>query len=144
MISRRGLNAALLLGLITLWPLACGGGGTLTTYAPCTAVDTCPSSTTCESPTATSTSVGYGPTFCTWSCGSSDGGTPSCPNDANGFEGICVGSLDSTEFGVPFGFGFCFQGCASGGTCPVGEACESAQSFSGDEEALVCVPGVNR
>jgi hypothetical protein len=150
MISRRRLSAATLLGLIALWPLACGGGGgTVATYAPCTAADTCPSSTTCEPSAATSTSAGGGATFCTWSCGSSSGGTPSCPNDANGIEGVCVTSVNGTTVGgsadAGLGhedteFGFCFQDCSSGGTCPSGETCEPAQLLSGSGQAMVCMP----
>jgi hypothetical protein len=147
MISRRRLRAAVFLGLIALWPLACSSGATVATYAPCTAADTCPSSTTCEPSSATSTSAGGGATFCTWSCGG--GGTPSCPNDANGVEGVCVTTVNGTMVGgsadAGLGredaeFGFCFQDCSSGGTCPSGEACKPAQLLSGSGQAMVCMP----
>jgi hypothetical protein len=150
MISRRRLSdAALLLGLIALMAFACGGGGTVPSYAPCTAADTCPTSTTCEPSSATSTSAGGGATFCTWSCGGSGGGSPSCPKDANGVEGVCVVSVNGTMVGgsgdAGLGredteFGFCFQDCSSGGTCPSGETCEPAQLLSGSGQQRVCMP----
>jgi hypothetical protein len=146
MTSGRRFSAALLLGLVAL---ACsGGGGNVATYALCTAADTCPSSTTCEPTSATSTSAGVGPTFCTWSCGGGSG-KPSCPNDANGIEGVCVTSLDVTMVGgsadAGLGredteFGLCFRDCSSVGTCPSGEACKPALPLGGGDQVMVCMP----
>jgi hypothetical protein len=85
--------------------------------------------------------VSAGPTFCTWSCNNDDFGGQSCPNDANGIQGICVTGIGNTLVGHEDDFGFCFQDCSSGGTCPDGESCQSAQAYSGGNgSTMVCVP----
>jgi len=121
--------------------LACGGGGTVARFAPCSSTDTCPADTTCEA--ATSTTLGSatisGPTFCTWSCSPSDFGGQDCPSDANGIKGVCVSALGNTGVGDEDVYGFCFQDCSETGECPSSEACEQAQPFNGGT-AMVCVP----
>jgi hypothetical protein len=116
--------------------LACGTGGTVARFAPCASTDTCPQSTVCE---AVATGV---PTFCTWSCGG-ETSSQSCPNDANGIQGVCVIAIgnDDTTIGSEDSFGFCLQDCSSGGACPDGETCQPAQDYTGGSESdMVCVP----
>jgi hypothetical protein len=121
--------------------LACGTGGTVARFAPCGPTDTCPEATVCEPVAVTSMGVTAGATFCTWSCNNDDFGGQSCPSDPNGVQGICVTSINNTSIGQEYDYGFCFQDCSSGGACPEGESCESAQAYSGGSgSTMVCVP----
>src|SRR6202044_937187 len=98
--------------------LACSGGGTVARFAPCTSTDTCPSGTVCEVATSSDTSAAQ--TFCTWSCTDDVFNQQLCPNDASGARGVCIASIGENTIGQQGQYGFCFQSCDSGGTCPEG------------------------
>jgi hypothetical protein len=124
--------------------LACGGGGTVARFAPCSvATDTCPSATVCETVTTTGNGekqVSEGQPFCTWTCTDDDFDEQQCPTDATGVMGICVVALGDEPIGDEYNYGFCFQDCSSSAACPDGETCAPAQTFRGGTSAMVCVP----
>jgi hypothetical protein len=111
--------------------IASSGGGSVMRYAPCGASDTCPSATTCES-----IATGLGP-MCTWSCNDDDIDPESCPNDANGVQGVCAGSVGDVAVGS-FEFGMCFQHCATTADCPDGAACVDATALGSQLQTKVC------
>jgi hypothetical protein len=123
--------------LIALGPVvACGTQPTAKAYGTCTAADTCPSDTVCESSSPTS------PTFCTHSCAASTNLDPPqpCPTDPLGQLGVCV---------VNEPYGFCFQACgpvtgdAGAGACPANETCATIPPSVAVVGGLnICVPGL--
>jgi hypothetical protein len=126
--------ATALVGALLLASLSCAGS--VPRFAPCTNADTCPSGTTCESAT---TQIQQGtvttPTFCTWSCSGDDAvSSQGCPSG-----GVCVGAFGSDVVGQLDDYGFCFEDCSAGQTCPDGEGCSVAQLIDGGM-TMVCVP----
>jgi hypothetical protein len=116
--------------------LACGEGGTVARYAPCTAADTCPSRTVCESPTFSGTGAG---TFCTYSCTQNS----DCPSDASGVSGVCL-PVATPNGSVEGDYGFCFQSCAIA-SCPDDGLCLMTTSFSMFDDgtmASACFPSI--
>jgi hypothetical protein len=96
--------------------LACGDGS-VPRYAECTPADTCPSSTTCESPATHIASL------CTAACETNH----DCPNG-----GVCTSDVG------PSATPFCYEACPSDG-CK-GGACVSAVATD-TSIVQVCVPG---
>jgi hypothetical protein len=121
--------------LVVTVAIACGGGGTVARYALCSAADTCPSQTVCESPTATGTGEG---TFCTYSCTQNS----DCPSDSSGVSGVCL-PMDVSQGSSQGDYGFCFQSCAAG-SCPGGGLCIMTTSYSLFDDGTTvsaCIPG---
>jgi len=116
--------------------VACGTGGTVDRFAPCTTSDTCPSATVCEAVVSTSPSLNQ--TFCTWSCSDDHIGGQTCPSDANGVKGVCVSTIGNDTIGDEGEFGFCFQDC-SASACPSNESCEQVARYAGGT-GMACVP----
>jgi hypothetical protein len=130
MVARKSYAAALLLA-------ACGEGGNVARYAPCTTTDTCPSKTVCEAPTLTGTGAA---TVCTYSCKQDS----DCPSDSAGVSGVCVPPQDVMGDQAD-GFGFCVQSCPTG-SCPSHEMCTMTTSFASFGEGSivsVCAPAAS-
>ncbi len=105
--------------------LACQNGS-VPTYAPCAATDTCPSSTKCEA------SATGGATFCTKSCTTSN----DCPNDDTGAQGICSSDVGPSATAAPF----CYEACPTNG-CPLGGTCVSVVATD-TSIVTACLPGL--